>query len=195
MKIDGYGVEPLTTDRWADLETVLGPSGHGGCWCTWWIHPTTVVWGKDARGGSKAANKRLFQQIVDQGPSPGLIAYDEGAPAGWCRVMPRASQPGLSNTRFFKTDLGIEGVWSIPCFVVRYRYRGRGLTAVLTKAAMRYARSQGARFVEAYPWDTEDRKDARTIITGMASTFYRLGFDVVQRKAAHRPMMRLDLAT
>ncbi len=195
MKIDGYGIEPLTTDRWADLETVLGPSGHGGCWCTYWVHPNTVVWGEGAKGGKNGANKGLFQRIVDQGPPPGLLAYHEGTPAGWCRIMPRASQPGLANIRFFKMGLAIEGVWSIPCFVVRPKYRGRGLTSVLIKAAMRYARSQGARSIEAYPWDTNERKGAGTIFTGVASTFHRLGFEVVQRKVAHRPMMRLELDT
>ena len=108
--------------------------------------------------------------------------------------MARDRLPGLANSRHFKTDLETAGVWSLPCFVVRRTHRGRGLTAVLTKAAIVFARDQGARILEAYPWETTDEKDPMVVYTGLASTFARLGFEVVQRKAPHKPMMRLPLA-
>lgn len=193
MIIDSFIVEPLTPERWADIEVVFGRSGMSGCWCTYWIHPTSRAWGEGTRGGSQAENKQIFQQIVEKGPPPGLLAYDGKAAVAWCRVTPRTSLPGLANSRFFKTELKTEGVWSLSCFVVRRPYRGRGLTTVLTKAAIQFAHERGARFLEAYPWDTGEKKDPAIIYTGMASTFSRLGFEVVQRKAPHKPMMRLDL--
>ena len=69
----------------------------------------------------------------------------------------------------------------------------RGLTGVLTKAAIAFARDQGGRLLEAYPWETAEEKHPATVYTGLASTFGRLGFEVVQRKAPHKPMMRLAL--
>jgi hypothetical protein len=36
-------------------------------------------------------------------------------------------------------------------------------------------------------------KPSSTVYTGLASTFERLGFEVVQRKAPHKPMMRLEI--
>lgn len=191
VAIDGYAVEPLTPDRFADLERVLGRGGIGGCWCMYWTHPTTREWGEGAKGGSRAANRGAFAAIIDAGPPPGLIAYDTGEPAAWCRVMRRSGLPGLTNSRYFKTDLAIDNVWSLPCFVVRRQYRGRGLTAVLVKAAVEYIHSRGGGILEAYPWDTADRKAPTTVYTGLASTFARLGFEVVQRLAPHKPMMRL----
>lgn len=132
-------------------------------------------------------------EIVDAGPPPGLIAYEAGEPVAWCRVVERQSLPGLANSRFFKTDLDIDGVWSLPCFVVRAPYRRRGLTEILVKGAVEYVADRGGAVLEAYPWDTEEVKPSSTIYTGLASTFERLGFDVVQRKAPHKPMMRLAI--
>ncbi|MHA1553077.1 MAG: GNAT family N-acetyltransferase [Alphaproteobacteria bacterium] len=191
--IDGYEIAPVTPDRWDDLATVLGRSGMGGCWCMYWATPTTREWRAAAKGGSKAANRDALRALVDAGPPPGLIAYHDGKPAAWCRIMARSRLPGLARSRQYNTELATEGVWSLPCFVVRRQYRGRGLMTVLAKAAMELAREQGARTLEAYPWETDGGKAAAVIYTGVASTFLRLGFKEVQRKAPHKPMMQLSL--
>ncbi len=193
VRIDGFDVQPLTTDRWGDFETVLGASGIGGCWCTYWIHPSSKAWGDGCAGGRAAQNKALFMNIVRGGPPPGLLVYDAGSPIGWCRVTVRSRLPGLANSRHFKTELDTAGVWSLSCFVVRTKYRGRGLTAVLTKAAMEFARENGAETLEVYPTDTEERKSPSVVYTGIASTFRRLGFVEVQRRAPGKPMMRRSL--
>ncbi|NNG04086.1 MAG: GNAT family N-acetyltransferase [Inquilinus sp.] len=193
MEIDDFRIEPLTPDRWDDLVSVLGRGGIGGCWCMYWTLPSSREWGEGAKGGSKARNGSAFRQIVDRGPPPGLLAYDAGEPVGWCRVMQRSHLPGLAKSRYFKTGLSIDGVWSLACFVVRPTHRGRGLTTVLTKAAIAFARDHGALTLEAYPWETSEEKYPSVIFGGMASTFSRLGFKVVQRTAPHKPMMRLAL--
>ena len=194
MHVDGFEVEPLTPERWNDLVAVLGRSGIGGCWCMYWVFANQREWGEGAKGGSKGKNRTAFQRLVEAGPPPGLLAYDQELPVGWCRVMPRERLPGLANSRYFKTNLDIEGIWSLSCFVVRPKHRRRGLTTVLTKAAIAFARDNGGRVLEAYPWETQEEKYPSVIYTGVASTFERLGFEVVQRKATHKPMMRLTLA-
>ncbi len=194
MIIDGYQIEPLTPDRFDDFVAVIGKGGIGGCWCMYWTCPTSSAWGEGCKGGSAAPNRQAFLDQVEAGPPPGLLAYDDGDPVAWCRVMPRESLPGLANSRYFKTDLDITGVWSLACFVVRRSHRGKGLTAVLTKAALEFVRDQGGRIVESYPWDTDVTKADSVVYTGLASTFARLGFEVVQRRAEHKPMMRLAVA-
>jgi GNAT superfamily N-acetyltransferase len=194
VEIDGYLVEPLTPDRFDDLVAVLGRNGIAGCWCMYWATPTTTVWRVRAKGGSNAPNRKALLKVVEAGPPPGLLAYSDDDPVAWCRVVPRRSLPGLASSRFFKTDLDINGVWSLACFVVRKPYRRQGLTEILTKAAIEFVRHQGGHILEAYPWDTDETKSEATIYTGLASTFDRLGFDVVQRKAPHRPMMRLTVS-
>jgi GNAT superfamily N-acetyltransferase len=193
MNIDGYTMEPLTPDHFDDLVAVLGRSGVSGCWCMYWKTPTTTIWSEGCVGGGAAPNRDSFVDIVEEGPPPGLLAYKDGEPVAWCRVVERRSLPGLANSRFFKTDLDIDGVWSLPCFVVRAPYRRRGLTEVLIKAAIEHVRYLGGSILEAYPWDTDEVKPSSTVYTGLASTFERLGFEVVQRKAPHKPMMRLEI--
>ncbi len=191
MNVDGYEIEPLRAERFDDLVAVLGQSGIGGCWCMYWTHPTSAAWGEAAKGGSSAPNRQAFFKQTEQGPPPGLLAYEDGVPVAWCRVMPREALPGLANSRYFKTDLDVSGVWSLACFVVKAGHRGRGLTAVLTKAAIEFVRDQGGITVEAYPWDTTEKRPPSSVYLGLASTFERLGFEVVQRLAPHKPMMRL----
>ncbi len=186
-------VLPLTLDRITDLELVLGRGGIGGCWCMYWIRETSADWSAGAKGGSTAANKIAFREIVTAGPPPGVIAYDSEEPVAWCRVMDRSRLPGLARSRHFKTDLDITEVWSLPCFVVKKSHRGRGLTKVLIEAAIDLAREQGATVLEGYPWDTDERQAPMTVYTGIASTFRSLGFTEVQRKAPHKPMMRIEL--
>lgn len=184
---------PLTPDLFDDLVAVLGPGGISGCWCMYWTTATTEEWRSAATGGKDAPNKEAFREIVDVGPPPGIIAYDDAEPVAWCRVMARARLPGLARSRHFGTDLDIDGVWSLPCFVVRRSHRGRGLTRVLIEAARELAKEQGARILEAYPWDTDEKQAPESIYLGIASTFRDLGFTEVQRRAPHKPMMRHEL--
>ncbi len=193
MMISGYEVRPLTADRFDDLVHVLGRSGVGGCWCMYWTCPSSAVWGEGAKGGRAAMNKQAFREIVDEGPPPGLLAYDGDEAVGWCRVMRRTALPGLANSRYFKTELDIEHVWSLACFVIRTSHRGRGLTTVLTEGAIEFVRANGGGLVEAYPTETDATASPSSVYLGMASTFERLGFDVVQRRAPHRPMMLLTV--
>jgi ribosomal protein S18 acetylase RimI-like enzyme len=193
MEVEGFTVEPLTSDRFDDLVVVLGEGGIGGCWCMYWTTDTTQQWRNNAKGGSTARNKGLMEDLVSAGPPPGLIAYDDGEPVAWCRVVARSTLPGLKSSTHFRTELDIDGVWSLPCFVVRKQHRGRGLTEALTRAAMAFAAEHDATTLEAYPWDTDSKEDPTSIYTGVASTFSRLGFEEVQRKAPHKPMMRLEL--
>lgn len=188
-----YTTAPLTPDRWEDLEEVLGATGVGGCWCMYWAVESNQAWSTGSKGGASAPNKGLLQRIVADGPPPGVLAYDGNEPVAWCRVVARSRLPGLVRSTHFATELDIEGVWSLPCFVVKRSHRGRGLTSVLIEAAAGLARQQGAHTLEAYPWDTADRQAPMTVYTGIASTFARLGFVEVQRRAAHKPMMRLQL--
>ncbi len=190
MDVSGYLVAPLTSDRFDDFVEVLGTSGIGGCWCMYWLAPTSAAWGEGTRGGRAARNRSLFRDIVNAGPPPGLLADDDDHPVAWCRLLPRERLPGLARSRHYRTDLDIAGVWSLSCFVVRRAHRGKGLTSVLTRAAVSHVEQHGGHAVEVYPWETGERKADSIVYTGLASTFHRLGFEVVQRRVPHRPMMR-----
>jgi GNAT superfamily N-acetyltransferase len=79
-------VRPLTSDWWADLEQLFGPNGaSSGCWCMWWLNPAKE-WYRD----HGAANRRAIQRLVRRGPPPGLLAYLDGEPIGWCEGVATA---------------------------------------------------------------------------------------------------------
>ncbi|MFQ5789402.1 MAG: hypothetical protein ACE5JI_02900 [Acidobacteriota bacterium] len=73
-------------------------------------------------------------------------------------------------------------------------WRRRGLTRKLLKAAVEYARSQGAPIVEGYPIEPK-KEDVPDLFawTGFAATFRKAGFREVARRSETRPIMRRRL--
>ncbi len=180
---------PVTADRWSDLETLFGKNGAcAGCWCMWW-RIRRSVWEKQKGEGNRKALKRL----ATKGPAPGILAYIEGKPAGWVCVGPRDDFPVLENSRLFKR-IDDQKVWSIVCFFTARPYRRTGMTGKLIQAAIRYARTKGARILEAYPVEPKsDKMPDLFAFTGLNSVFRKAGFKEVARRSETRPMLRKEL--
>lgn len=135
-------------------------------------------------------NRASFQAIVKAGEEPGILAYDAGAPVGWCAVAPRSAFPRLARSRILK-PLDDVPVWSIVCLFVRKGYRSQGLGTRLIRAAVSFAEAKGAEVIEGYP--VEPRKDRMPDVfafTGIASSFRAAGFQEVARRSDARPIMR-----
>ena len=184
----GLRFHPLTPDRLADLELLFGPRGAcAGCWCMWW-KTTRAEWEK----GKGAGNRDAMRRQVRAGVVPGILAYDEAGPVGWCAVEPRPAFTRLSRSR---TLAAVDGrpVWSVPCFFVARRARGTGLTAALLAAAEEHARRAGARILEGYPVDPRGETADAWLYTGLLSTFARGGFTEVARRSPTRPVVRKTL--
>jgi GNAT superfamily N-acetyltransferase len=82
-------------------------------------------------------------------------------------------------------------VWSVVCFYIHRRHRGKGVGEALLEAAVKHAVRRGARIVEGYPVDTAGGKvPGASIYTGVVSMFERAGFREVERRRATRPIMR-----
>jgi GNAT superfamily N-acetyltransferase len=183
-------IHPLTPERFADLETLFGPHGaSGGCWCMWWRVPRSQF---DREKGE--ANRRAFKAVVESGKEPGLLAYVDGAPAGWVAVAPRDEYPGLARSRIL-SPVDNQPVWAVTCFFIGRRYRRLGLTVALLEAAVRYAGERGARIVEGYPVEPKaDRMPDAFVYHGLASAFRKAGFSEVARRSETRPIMRRTIA-
>lgn len=141
----------------------------------------------EARKG--AANHHALRDIVESGPAPGLLAYQDRRPIGWCAVAPRDAYGRLGRSRIL-APVDDRAVWSIVCFFVEKGQRGRGVTVALLEAAVRYAAARGARVVEGYP--VEPKKETMPPVfafTGLASAFRRAGFREVARRSPTRPIM------
>jgi GNAT superfamily N-acetyltransferase len=84
-----------------------------------------------------------------------------------------------------------EPVWSVVCFFVARSHRRKGLTVALLKAAVAYAREQGARIVEGYPVEPKQGSMPDVFAyTGLVGAFEKAGFVEVARRSKSRPIMR-----
>lgn len=186
-------VVPATPDRWPDVTTLLGGDGDRGCWCQYWRLSSS-----DYSHRGPGAGPRLMRARLEEAPAPGMLAYVDGEPAGWCGIGPRAEMERLARSRTIpKVD--DRPVWSIVCFLVRVGFRRRGVARALLDGVIDYARAQGVAGLEAYPIDAEGRRvDVAFAYVGTTSMFEAAGFRRVVETAsrsARRPrwIVRLDL--
>jgi GNAT superfamily N-acetyltransferase len=146
--------------------------------------------GLEHRRRKGAGNRAALKAIVDRGQVPGLLAYVDGLPAGWCSVAPREEFGRLQRSRTLKA-IDDRPAWSIVCFFVRGDFRNRGLAAALLGAAVRYAVERGARIVEAYPFDpSSGGTPDSAVYSGVVSMFEEAGFREVARRSRTTPIMR-----
>lgn len=181
-------IHPLTPARWKDFEKLFGKNGACvGCWCLWWRLPR-----KDWVAQKGEGNRKAMQRLVNGDAPPGLLAYVDGEPAGWCAVAPRTDYVRLANSRVLK-PVDEQPVWSITCFFVARAFRRRGLTVALLEAAAKFARKQGAKILEGYPTDPRKDQPDAFVFTGLASAFRKAGFEEVARYSPSRPIFRRTL--
>jgi len=182
-------VHPLTADRWPDLEKLFGERGAcGGCWCMLWRLKRSQY---EAQKGEK--NRRALRKIVQSGQVPGLLAYADGQPVGWCALAPREVYPALERSRILK-PIDDQRVWSIACLFVARPYRRKGVSIQLIKAAVKQVAASGGRIVEGYPQDP--RKNPMPDVfahTGIVGAFREAGFIEQRRRSPTRPIMRYEV--
>ena len=157
----------------------------GECWCMWWRLKRSEFAKQTGR-----KNKRMMRRIVDSGEVPGLLAYVDGEPGGWCSVAARETFPVLDRSSTLKR-IDDKPVWSVVCFYVARPFRSKGLMTSLLNAALEYAKKQGAKIVEGYPIEPKGRRMSGSEgFTGLVPVFRRAGFVEAIRRSENRPIMR-----
>lgn len=185
-------IEPLTPERWPDLEAIFNARGCSvarGCWCMFYRRsgdkpprPPGVTHAEAAR--------REFRQVVERGEPPGLIAYRGDEPVGWVAMAPREEFKKLQRSVVMK-PVDDQPVWSITCFVVPSKWRGQGVASALLAGAVAYAKQRGIALVEAYPVDKPGRADDDAMWFGAKSMYDAAGFEEVARRKPTRPVVRI----
>ena len=130
-----------------------------------------------------------LEGLVRQGIPIGILAYAEEEPIAWCSVAPRETYAALERSRILPR-LDDSPVWSVVCFFIDRQFRQQGLTLGVLRAAIEFARSQGAQIVEGYPVEPGSRSYT---YMGSPATFRRAGFRDVTPLGQTRMVMRYDL--
>ena len=191
---EGVTIVPIADAAWPDVQQVFGTRGDPArCWCQffkltnqqWWDEPTE-------------AKEALLHAQAGEGTGPGLIAYLDGEPVGWCAIEPRPNYPQALRSKVVTTAsterADDSSVWAITCFVVRTGFRRRGVATALVAAAVDWARQHDARLIEGYPVDTAAREktSAAALYHGSVSLFESAGFTLAVRPTPGRALMRLE---
>jgi GNAT superfamily N-acetyltransferase len=138
-------------------------------------------------------NKEALKAVVESGEVPGILAYVEGKPIGWCAVAPRGCYSVLARSRVLK-PIDDAPVWSVTCFFVAKEHRRNGVTVQLLRAAIEHVKRQGGKVVEGYPIEPKtNAMPAAFVWTGLASAFLQAGFVECARRSETRPIMRYDV--
>ena len=120
---DKLVVTPLTARLWPTFVDLLDEGGPASrCWC---MAPRI---GASYRRQSPGQNRDAFQDIVEEGPPPGLLALEGKTAVGWCQLTPREVVPAVERSWRTRRVDGLP-VWLISCFYVRKGHRRQGITA------------------------------------------------------------------
>ena len=93
-----YKLYTVTKENWKDFEKLFGKKGAcAGCWCMYW-RISSSQWKKQQGSGNKRAIKKLIFSDI----TPGILAYDNEQPIGWCSVAPREEFIRLESSRILK---------------------------------------------------------------------------------------------
>lgn len=159
--------------RFDDVSAILRPRSNPdrACWClTYRLSPAEL--NIDIPGSRPAA----MSELCSRDPGPGLVAYLDGAPVGWCGVGPRSEFHRLTHSRTIQ-QLDDVPVWSVVCLVVAPGHRGMGVAAAMLDGAVDFARANGATVLEGYPIDSAGgRVSGAFAFPGSTNLFERAGF-------------------
>jgi ribosomal protein S18 acetylase RimI-like enzyme len=186
-------VHAATADRYEDALAVIGSGGGAACCCQYWRMSSSEY----SRASVDERSSALRRQTAET-PVPGMVAYVDGHPAGWCGFGVRGQMKRLVRSRTIPL-IDDTPLWSIFCFTVRVGYRRRGLGRALLDAVIDYAREQGAPALEAYPIDPAGSQvHGTSAYVGTTSMFEAAGFRRVvatEARSARLPrwLMQLDL--
>ena len=176
---------PVTDRTLADLDRFSKEHGKFRyCSCMRWRMTSTEF--KQSTKADRVA--QLARRVRDRIPV-GVLAYQGARPVGWCSIAPRDRYAGLERYRGL-ARIDDAAVWSVVCFFVDRDVRREGITLGLLKAAVAYARSQGAEVVEGYPVEPGPRLYT---YMGSPATFREAGFQDVTPRGRARKVMRIRL--
>lgn len=181
----------LTINHYDDfLNLMLSSESSKRCMCLWWIISV-----KDYHNNGHDGNAKEFIKLLNTEKHPlGILLYDNEIPIAWCACGPRKRYNRAIKTPTFKSrdESEDENVWLIPCFYIKDEYKGKGLTELLIKEAIKTAKINGAKAVEGFPYCNNKRISKGDTQVGFEKAFERNGFIQSRKNSDQRIVVRLD---
>lgn len=169
-------------------EVLLGSWG-AGCWC---MFPRLGA--ADGLQMGSRGRREAMTRLARRRRAPGLLAFEGDEPVGWIAIAPRPEFRRVDSSRATPRVDDVD-VWIIPCITVRPSARGRGIALALIRAAVAYAKEQGAPTVEAYPRAGSARTKDDNAYFGTEPLFRRAGFRVIRKPLTDGPRNRVRRVT
>ena len=176
-------VEPVTgrLDDWLqffDREAFAGNFAWASCYCA---EPHCLDPKRreetDVEGRTWQTNRALMEDLITSGRSFGYLAYVDGHAAGWVNASVK------SEYTLYRADTPEDAeTVGVACFVIAPPYRGHGLAQRLLDRVLADAPGRDVRFVEAYPFKDEVRKQSLGDFRGHTGMYLERGFDVAEER-------------
>jgi ribosomal protein S18 acetylase RimI-like enzyme len=177
-------------DSWDDLAAVMGERGDPArCFCQYFR-----LRGQQWSSATRESNRRGLRAQIRAGDlPPGVLAYDDGVPVGWCAVSPRTAYPRVLASPNWRSDH--PDAWVITCFVVPVGHRRQGVAGDLARGAVEFAQSYDAPAVEGCAVDSAQAEGVSSadLYRGPLSVFLDAGFKEVSRTNPRWVLVRRTL--
>jgi GNAT superfamily N-acetyltransferase len=153
----------------------------------WWRVPRGGKTWEEAKGKK---NRDRFRRLVKGGKVHGVLAFAGEEAVGWCCFGPRSSFPRIERVRALQRETP-DTTWSIVCFYIPSRWRGKGIATRLLEVATENAFALGAKEVEGFPVvpkKAPEKVPAVFAWTGVPALFEAVGYEKLNRPEASRPI-------
>jgi GNAT superfamily N-acetyltransferase len=180
-------VVPASANRFPAVADVLSPGGKGACWCMY-HRMSASEYGRasaDELAVQAPERERQMRARCGRTPAPGMLAYLDGVPVGWCGLGPHGEFTRLVRSRTIPAPFS-PTAWAVVCSLVRPGYRRRGVASALLRGAVDYARTFAAPGIEGYPVGTVGQRiDTTFAYVGTVAMFEAAGFRRIAKTDAH----------
>lgn len=177
--------QPLNTSNFGDFEYLFGEKGAcEGCWCM-----QCRLQADEFEAGRGEGNHLAMKALVKSGRIPGIIAYNDNEPVGWCSLGNREDFPRLPKSH--EVQIIDEQTWIVSCLFIRRDWRRRGVKRALLKHLIAYCQTKGAKVLESHQCNSKFSKYPDAFAwSGIEKAYEAVGFDKVADLSDKRPIMR-----
>ncbi len=174
--VQPLAVKAVDSSTWADFDALFRSKGAPSyCWCMAWRMTK-----EELKKNTSPNRKKFIRKRVQAGIPIGLLGYVDAKPVAWCSIAPRDTYERLGG------DESLTPTWSIACFFIKKEYRDRGYVDILVHHAKKYAKSNGAKFLEAYPVEPSSPSYR---FMGFKQTFAKAKFKFLRMAGTRRHVM------